>query len=347
MNEELEIILNSKASFQKTVFAPLSHEVRIKDILRGIKDKRLEKIIHRLRTHLDENNIKLYNQEKKFLPGVTFSATFKEKRRRENIGEYNEIIVLDIDKLNQEQMSKYKEILHKDKYVFSFWESPSKKGLKGLIKLSFEYKYDDIDISHRTAFKKLVTYFNQNYEIELDESGSDTTRLCFLSSDENLVLKDKIAPFVIIVDDIIIENTFDTENKRVDSLKKGKSVKTVNKKDALYNPKGKNIPSNRLAIKSIIKFLSKRNLSITNSYEKWYRVAFAIATSFTYDIGEKYFLSLCRLDKEKHNEIESKNLLISCYEKTDFKISFNTIYHYAQENGYKSKNIVRDGNEGV
>jgi len=345
MNKELEIILNKKASFQKTVFAPLSHELKINDILRGIKEQRLDNIIHKLRTYLKEENVELYNQEKKFLPGVTFSATFKSKRRREEINEYNEIIVLDIDKLNQEQMINYKDILNKDKYVFSFWESPSQKGLKGLIKLSFEFEYDNIDIAHRTAFKKLLTYFNQNYGIELDESGSDTTRLCFLSSDKDLVVKKKVSQFIIKKEDFI-ETTIKTIRKD-NTTKKERKVRNINKKDALFNPKGKNIPSNRLAIKSIIKFLSKRDLSITNTYEKWYRVAFAIATSFTYDIGEKYFLSLCRLDKEKHNELESKNLLISCYEKTDFKISFNTIYHYAQEYGYKSKNIVRDGNEGV
>lgn len=346
MNEELELILTKKASFQKTVFAPLSHELKIKDILRGIKEQRLEHIIHKLRTHLKEENVELYNQEKKFLPGVTFSAVFNSKRRRENIEVYNEIIVLDIDKLNQEQMLKYKEILLKDKYVFSFWESPSKKGLKGLVKLYFEYEYDNIDISHRTAFKKLLTYFYQNYGIELDESGSDTTRLCFLSSDENLVLKEKASQFIIKENDIIKAKS-NIESKKGNLIKKEKTVRNINKKDALYNPKGRNNPSNRFAIKSIIKFLSKRNLSITNTYEKWYKVAFAISTSFTYDIGEKYFLSLCRLDKEKHNEIESKNLLVSCYEKTDFKISFNTIYHYTKEYGYKSKNIVRDGNEDV
>ena len=162
----------------------------------------------------------------------------------------------------------------------------------------------------------------------------------------DLVLKDEVVQFIIKEDDII-ETKFSVVDKKENSFKKEKTVRNINKKDSLYNPKGKNLPSNRLAIKSIIRFLSKRDLSITNTYEKWYRVAFAIATSFTYDIGEKYFLSLCRLDKAKHNEIESKNLLISCYEKTGFKISFNTIYHYAQEYGYKSKNIVRGGSEDV
>ncbi len=340
--KDLENILDNKVSFQKTVFAPITHELKIKDILRGIKEERLYLIIEKLRKYLTDNNKDLYNQEKKFLPGVTFSATFNEKRRREKIKSYNSVIVLDIDKLNNEQLIKIKDILRDDKYVFSFWESPSKKGLKGLINISFDYVYENIDISHRIAFKKLVEYFQFNYEIDLDESGSDTTRLCFLSADKNLIIKKTISPF------IITENDKEKYKPNIE-LSKGKtttSKRKITKKDTLLNPIGKNLPSNRLTMKSIIKFLTKRNLSITNSYEKWYKVAFAIANSFTFDIGKEYFLKLCRLDNENHNEIESTNLLISAYETTNSKIKFNTIYYFTQEYGYKPKKL-RDGSEGV
>ena len=42
--------------------------------------------------------------------------------------------------------------------------------------------------------------------------------------------------------------------------------------------------------------MTKRNLSITNSYEEWYRIALAIANTFTYEIGEKYFLKISKID---------------------------------------------------
>jgi len=97
-----------------------------------------------------------------------------------------------------------------------------------------------------------------------------------------------------------------------------------------------NNPENRKIIKSIINYLSKRGLSITNSYEEWYRVGYAIANSFTYDIGEKYYLSLCRLDGPNHDEINSINMLHYCYENTSDRIKFNSIIYFANKKGYQT-----------
>ncbi|MCT4590680.1 MAG: PriCT-2 domain-containing protein [Carboxylicivirga sp.] len=336
-------ILNNKVSFQKTAYADLTHELPIRDVLRGIKEERLKGIVTQLRGYLDKGDKGIYDKEKKKLPGVTFGATFNGKRRRNDIKEYNRIIVLDIDKLDSEELTKINQILLKDNFVLSFWKSPSNNGIKGLVVLDFEEEIYDVDLFHRIAFKKLVEYFYVLYKIELDESGSDTTRLCFLSSDSKIVIKDNFEVFAINSEDIAKYSP--TIIKRTAS--KGKSLRKVNRKDALLNASGKNSPQNRLTISSIIKFLTKRELSITNTYDKWYRVAFAIANSFTHDIGENYFLKICRLDKDKHNEIECKNLLINCYETTNSEINFSTIFHFAQELGYKPKKVIDDGSEGV
>jgi len=338
-----DTILNEIVSFQKTAFAALSHELSIKDVLRGIKEKRLEYIVSDLRRMLANGDKGLYDLHKKKLPGVTFSGTFNAKRKRNDLKKYNKIIVLDIDKLSSDELERIKKILFADTYVFSFWESPSQNGLKGLIYLNFEVEITNVDLFHRIAFKKLVDYFQSNFEIELDESGSDTTRLCFLSSDSNIVTKDEVCFFTISQQDIDMYST----SVKSSISKKEKAIRRVNKKDALFNAKGKNLPKSRLAIKSIIKFLHKRNLSITEGYDNWYRVAFAISNSFTYDIGEGYFLKLCQQDKEKYNEIECKNLLINCYETTNAEIKFSTIFYYAQELGYKPKNTKGISSEGV
>ena len=90
-----------------------------------------------------------------------------------------------------------------------------------------------------------------------------------------------------------------------------------------------------MTMKNIIKYLTKNKLSITNSYDEWYRVAIIIANSFTYDVGEKYFLQLSQLDKSKYNEVECKNILIDCYENSRGEINFNSIIHLASEKGFK------------
>ena len=123
---DVENILNLKVSFQKTAFAPLSHELLIKDVLRGIKEERLGYIVADLRKMLNEGNLNKYEQHKKKLPGVTFSGTFDNKRRRNDLKIYNQIIVLDIDKLSDTKLDRCKEIL-KESLCNLLWESPSKK----------------------------------------------------------------------------------------------------------------------------------------------------------------------------------------------------------------------------
>jgi len=214
---------------------------------------------------------------------------------------------------------------------------------KGLvaIKYNIENKEYDIDFRHKYAFEQLVEYFKSKYNISLDESGSDTTRLCFLSHDPGLVLKKSFELFEI--DEIENGKSQNTKNRA--SLR-NRNLKPISQKDLLLNPKKKNDPRDRNIIQSIIKYLLKRNLSITNSYEEWYRVAYAIANTFTHDIGEKYYLRLCQLDGSKYDEIGSKNMLGYCYENSRGDINFSTIVFFAKEKGYKNKKQVGGSTEG-
>lgn len=73
-----------------------------------------------------------------------------------------------------------KDCFQNDCYVFASWESPSKNGLKGLVLLDFDFPLNNnIDLAHKSAFFKLYNYFKENYNVEIDVSGSDITRLCF------------------------------------------------------------------------------------------------------------------------------------------------------------------------
>ena len=91
----------------------------------------------------------------------------------------------------------------------------------------------------------------------------------------------------------------------------------------------------RNEIQKIIKFLRKRKLSITYEFENWYRVGYAIANTFTQNIGEKYYLNLCEMDGNKFDKEASINLLRYCYENTRKQISFGTIKHLCKLVGYK------------
>ena len=327
----IQEILQYKVSFQLTTWSPVSKELTIGEVLEDIKSDKYSFHVNNLRQLLDNGNEEGYGIHKKTLPSVTFCATFNEKRKRELIKTYNSLIVIDIDKLSKDEFVRVKKVLKLDKYVFSFWESPSQKGLKGLVSLSYNFALDPniLDKAHKSAFKKLSNYFLNTHQIELDESGSDTTRLCFLSFDPNTLIKENLKQFTVSEADLV------TSKEKV-GIAKAKSIISKGSKDTLFNSKNKNLPENRKAIQAIIKFLSKRGLSITNSYEEWYRVAYGIANSFTHEIGEKYYLSVCRLDGLKHDETNSINMLHYCYENSADRIKFNSIIYFANQKGYQT-----------
>jgi hypothetical protein len=73
----------------------------------------------------------------------------------------------------------------------------------------------------------------------------------------------------------------------------------------------------------------------------------AIANTFTYDIGEKYFLKLSSLDSTKFNEKECKNFLTNCYESRSGSINFSTIVFFANKKGYLTKKQRDRGSEAA
>jgi len=334
---EVDSILSKKVSFQIDTWAPISQERTVRDILNEIKSDKYAHKVHFLRGLLSQGNRDGYGIHKKTLACVTFCATFDNDRKKDSIKEYNNLIVLDIDKLDNNEFVRVKQILKTDDYVLAYWDSPSGNGLKGLVHVSYEFTIDsnNLDRSHKSAFLKLSQYFTDKYGVNLDESGSDTTRLCFLSHDKGIVIKAQQNSFKI------------NENELIEFSVKGKgnnltSIKQIGTRDVLFNPLNKNRADHRKTIQSIIKYLERRKLSITSTYEEWYKVAYAIADTFTYEIGEKYFISLCKLDETKYNEDNCKNMLKYSYGNKSGQVTFSTIVYFANQKGYLT-NAQRGG----
>lgn len=330
--DKIDNILDTTVSYQANTWSDISNEPTIKEILQEIKSSKHKGKITDLRTNLNQENIDYYDTHKKQLPAVTFSGTFRSKRNLENLKQYNHLIVLDFDKLNEEELLEGYNHLLNDEFVFTFWRSPSNKGFKGLVSLEFTHLSNEfeIDFLHKRAFQKLSKHFKESYNLELDKSGNDISRLCFLSYDPNLVIKHKEKKFALTEDDLIFESIKEKSNSQ--------KIKYVSNKDVLFNPLAKNNQLNRKLMTDIIRHLTNKNKSITYSYAEWCKVAMAIANSFTYDIGVKYFTKLSSLDTSKYNEVHCVNFLNNCYETINSNVSFGSIIYLANQKGYKTKN---------
>lgn len=333
MNKSSEKILKSKVSYQKDTWASLSKQMTIDEVLREIQSDIYSERVNKLRKLLAEGDNESYKAEKLKLPAVTFCGTFNLGRKKENLKEYNQLIVLDIDKLSPEQLTETINHLEKDKYVFSFWLSPSNNGVKGIVQLEYNFEINDIDISHKSAFEKLSNYFLTEYNITLDPSGNDTTRLCFMSYDPNIKIKGEIHSFAI--EEIDIQSVTHYQNKENKKIK----IYNTTKKNALYNPSGKNKNTDKRAMKDLITYLTKKKIVITGAYENRYKIAYAIANTFTFDLGLKFYLDLCKIETLKYNEVKEKNLLEYCYENNSGWTKFIYIEELVKNNGYVKRTL--------
>lgn len=334
MNTQIENILLQKASFQANTWANISKEISILDVLTQIKQGVYVEQVNRLRALFANGEYQAYNAEKLRLPAVAFCGKFKNERKKESLYSYNHLIVIDIDKLSTSAISEIGNKLRNDHHILSFWKSPSNFGIKGIVPLEFNYEISDVDYSHKVAFNKLYNYFLSKHNIELDRSGSDTTRLCFLSYDPEIVIKEEVLLFPINSDDSgstsEIKQTLDQKTRVFD-----KSVR-----NALFNPQNRNKGIHKRAIKDILNYLTKRRIVITGEYERRYKIAYAIANTFTFDIGKIFFLALCNIEVDKFDEQRELKLLQYCYEKNAGLINFKYIEDLVEnEYGYIKRKL--------
>lgn len=124
-----------------------------------------------------------YSAQKRELLGVTFSATFSE-RKAECIINYSKHIVIDVDHLSQGQIKTYKEAFPADPFIYSAFVSPSGEGLKILFRVTNEKE------GHKIAFAAIKKYLEEKYAMDIDPTGKDLSRLCYVSYDPDLYLNE-------------------------------------------------------------------------------------------------------------------------------------------------------------
>jgi hypothetical protein len=325
-------LLSTTVTLQDSAHSKVLRQIEVGSFLQLIKSEHYNARITRIRQCRANGDFDKQSKEKKGLPAITFSGLFCDSRKITCISEYNKICVVDIDHVAEENIIYILQCFSLDPYIFSFWISPSGDGVKGLVKFKYNESFElsKSQNYHKYAFSLLAAYMKEKYDIEIDKSGSDITRLCFISSDNNLVIKNTISEFEVKVSAITQEPVLQAKSGNIQKKQGHSTGRIFVRKEHLF-PVGRNKQIHRTQIQKYIKFLKNRKLSITVSNEKWYHVAYAISNSFTYDLGEKYFGKLCRLDGHRHDEGKSIKILQYCYVNSRKKISFGTIKRYFEQ----------------
>lgn len=321
-----------QVSYYKTKESQDPLEMNLESVLDSFKNGSYKDNILSLRRFILDGDITSYKREKGKLPAVTFCGIFAQGHRIENLSQYNDIVIIDIDHIEKQEFDRVMSCLKADPYVFAVWISPSGEGIKALIRLQYNTDGNRCQY-HKIAFRQVVKYYDNEYNIIIDQSGSDLSRLCFVSYDPDMYIK-KASRFEVKCDEADLQQI---DQKCVND-RLSIAVRNIHdvSKNKLYNPHNRNKNVHRLQLAEIIRYLSRRGLSITSTYEDWYRVAYAIANTFTYDIGSKLYMRLCELDKGRFDRENSEKMLLYCYENSKNQISFATIIYLAKLQGYGS-----------
>ena len=304
--------------------------VKLEYVLSAFKEGVYAEAISKVRAVLEQEGESKYKEAKKSLPAIAFCGEFSGGHGKDHLVKYNNLLVFDIDHLTTEEMHKAYLTISSDKYIMAFWVSPSGNGYKGLIRVNYQNIPDSIglDTCYKKAFKEVTAYFLNQFGIQLDTNCSDYSRICYVCSDQNLFINEDASPFIVDCSAVVKE---EKKSSHVLSSRQD-NVTNVSK---IVNVPGKNSQHDRNLVSSILKYLTKRNLSITRSYDEWLRVGFALANSFNYDLGVRYFLAFSKMDADKYNESKCIEKLQECYLNGRGDVTLGTIVEMARSKGYK------------
>lgn len=191
-------ILNRRVTFCPNIRTKSLRSITLFEALNTIRKEIYTEQISNIRKLALSNDTVKVKAKKKQLPAYIFSGLAYGGRYKFDISGYTSLLIVDIDNPKNPEHQKAK--LQADPYVISIWESPSGNGLKALFYIQYEdvINAKDIWVVHEhCAFPQIEKYLLHKHDIQIDKSGGDITRLCFVSSDPNIHLKNQFEPFIV------------------------------------------------------------------------------------------------------------------------------------------------------
>ena len=282
----------------------------LEEILNDIKKGTYKSKISEIRTFLDNDKKDEAAQLKKQLDAFTVSGTFSNGRSIDKIQTYSQYVILDIDKLSISQLQEVKNIARLAVYTYATFVSPSGNGVKIVVKVNTGKEF------HKEAYKQVVDYYEQALNIDIDTSGSDVCRLCFVSYDNECYINNNSDIFEVTI---------------------------PNKESIPHNI----APSfdNGIAIESYIEEIEKKGTDITGNYETWRNIGFAISGEYG-EVGRDYFHRISKFHS-KYNQQKCNEQYLKCLESKGHGISIATFYHHAHKSGVKTVLQHESNNSGT
>lgn len=169
----------------------------LRNILKAIKSDKYRADIERLRALSPEE----YDKRKKLLPAFTVAGTFRNRRSASNLAQHSGFVVIDFDDVPH--LSDAKFTLKQDRHTAACFISPSAKGLKVIVRVAGITTPEE----HKALYEPLAEYYRSKHalHLNLDESGKDASRLCFVSWDADLYVNEQAEIFSVAFESLSVQ----------------------------------------------------------------------------------------------------------------------------------------------
>ncbi len=161
-------------------------------IVKGIRGDHYKETILEIRDLVGMGDKEKADQLKKGLVAFTVSGLFEGGRRLSFLKTYNPFVILDIDKLDPDVLPDLVLKIQQIEFTKVAFISPSGRGLKIIVEVDSEMK------NHKAAYRQVMKFYQKNLIIEIDKSGSDISRLCFMSHDPEVYFNEKSTVFKVV-----------------------------------------------------------------------------------------------------------------------------------------------------
>lgn len=183
-----------KYSYYQNKKKPPVGEVTDEEVVNIIRhDEKLAHMTLDIRQHLTANDIATADFIKGELPSVTFSARFIGGRRYDKLIEYNGEIPIDLDKKTPEELARISAAVTRSPFTHISFTSPKGNGYKLTVQTSLPdgtlpQSPEEVRNYHAHAYDQVAALYEELCQTDIDESGKDMTRICYLPHDENAYL---------------------------------------------------------------------------------------------------------------------------------------------------------------
>lgn len=272
-----------------------------------------------------------YETEKNKLPSIVFSGEFTE-RNNSSCTLYWARAVLDIDNIPDEKtLVKIKEYFRELPYTIMIFKSPSGYGLKIVVRITYKGEPNIIQF-HNQAVTALIEVHNKQlkkYNVEIDPSGKDLARTCYLCYDKTAYFNEKA------------EEKGEGFSFTYKEAKPIQTNTTYKKNDWYSYIAEKSVPDNISLVEDMLSFCESNNIDLTDTYDKWLTVMWALKQSLG-DEGYEYFVSFSKNYKQFNEEEVKKKWSENKIDPNKPKVTLGSLVYLCKHYGYEIDKKIRN-----